>query len=323
MKVAQRSGADGPGPERSRVLRGSRRLRFQRALLEWYRAHGRPLRIRATREPWPILVSEVMAQQTQISRVDEAWVGFMARYPTPAALAAASPAEVLRAWQGLGYNRRAVTLRRAAQTIVERHHSRVPASVDALEALAGVGPYTARAVAALAFERPVAAVDTNVRRVLVRVLGMDLRAAELQAVADPLVYRADPAAWSHAMMELGATVCRPRSPDCGSCPISRWCASADAVGRSTATRDTDAGTASRSPSESSTPSIPFEHTSRWLRGRIVERLRDQEDGAWAALPDAVGRHGPDAIDRAVAALQRDGLLERHADGRVRLPSSMP
>jgi A/G-specific adenine glycosylase len=142
-----------------------------------------------------------------------------------------------------------------------------------------------------------------------RLLGTDLRPAESQALADALVARADPAAWSHAMMELGATVCRARSPDCGSCPVRGWCAS---VGRG----DPSAPTPRRS-------SIPFEQSSRWLRGRIVERLRDEDEGAWTALPDAVGSHRRRAIDEAVAALQRDGLLERHADGRVRLPSSTP
>jgi len=135
-------------------------------VLGWYGSRARPLGIRTTREPWAILVSEVMAQQTQIARVDEAWSVFMERYPTPRALAEASTAEVLRAWSGLGYNRRAVNLRRAAAAIETEHAGRVPDDIEALEALPGVGPYTARAVVAIAFGQPVAAVDTNVRRVV-------------------------------------------------------------------------------------------------------------------------------------------------------------
>jgi A/G-specific adenine glycosylase len=250
-----------------------------------------------------------MAQQTQVSRVDEAWVGFMERFPTPAALADAPTAHVLRAWRGLGYNRRAVALQRAAHLIVERHGGHVPDSVTELEALPGVGPYTSRAVAALAHGQPVAAVDTNVRRVIGRLLGAEPARSELQAIADTLVAPADPAGWTHAMMELGATVCRARSPQCGACPVSRWCRSAGAV--------THADDPDRKRH------TPFEHTTRWLRGRIVATLRDQEDGTWTALPSSFGSHGPDRVEASVAALKRDGLVERRDDGHVRLPSSLP
>ena len=309
VKVPHPPGSDGPGESRATLLASRPRRRLQRALMAWYGERGRDLRIRTTREPWHVLVSEVMSQQTQISRVDEAWVGFMARFPTPAALAEASTAEVLMAWQGLGYNRRAVALQRAARAIVARHDGRVPARITDLEALPGVGPYTSRAVAALAFGQAVAAVDTNVRRVIRRLVGAEPAKRELQSLADEIVDRSDPGAWTHALMELGATVCRSRTPACAACPIRRWCASADAV------EDAD--------SRDRRPSPPFELTSRWLRGRIVERLRAHETGAWVTLPGAIGRHGPQRIAEAVTALQRDGLLERRADGMVRLPSSVP
>ncbi len=309
MKVPKPSSADSPGTGWSGWLQGGRPGRFQRALLAWYGPRARPLRIRATREPWAILVSEVMAQQTQIERVDVAWVAFMQRYPTPAALTAASTADVLRAWSGLGYNRRAVNLQRAAALIEAEHAGQVPADVSALEALPGVGPYTARAVAAIACGIPVAAVDTNVRRVITRMVGAPLSSREIQTVADALVPPDDPATWTHASMELGATVCIARQPRCEMCPVSTWCASAGQV----------------VPVEGSggkPTSLPFERTTRWLRGRIVERLRQLDDDAWDRLPNAIGAHGETAIAAAVAALERDGLLQRHPDGSVRLPSDL-
>ncbi len=310
MKVPKPSGADSPGTGWFGWLQGRHSGRFQRALLAWYGPRARPLRIRATREPWAILVSEVMAQQTQIERVDAAWVAFMQRYPTPAALAAASTADVLRAWSGLGYNRRAVHLQRAAALIEAEHAGRVRAEVAALEALPGIGPYTARAVVAIAFGNPVAAVDTNVRRVITRMVGAPLSGREIQALADVLVPADDPATWTHASMELGATVCTARRPRCDACPVSPWCASAGQV-MPLERREQRLG---------DTQALPFERTTRWLRGHIVERLRQLDDDAWDRLPNAIGVHGETAIVAAVAGLERDGLLQRHPDGSVRLPS---
>jgi A/G-specific adenine glycosylase len=295
MKVSTRS--DGPG---------TRRRDFRRALLEWYGPRARRLRIRLTRDPWAILVSEVMAQQTQISRVDAAWEVFMRRYPTPAALAEATTADVLRAWAGLGYNRRALNLQRAATTITLEHGGRVPDQIEELVALPGVGPYTARAVAAIAFGRPVAAVDTNVRRVVTRVIGRALPPAQLQEEADALVDVSDPATWTHASMELGALVCVARAPRCEVCPVAAWCASA--------------GRVRTPPRQSRSPEAAFELTTRWLRGRIVERLRALDDGRWERLPQAIGAHGEAEIEAAAEALAREGLLQRRHDGAVRLPS---
>jgi A/G-specific adenine glycosylase len=323
-----------PGAPRStrppNGLVGRRRRAVQRALLAWYPSVARPLRIRTTRSPWPVLVAEVMAQQTQIARADEAWSAFLDRFPTPSALAAASPADVLRAWGRLGYNRRAVNLQRAARDILERHGGELPSEVETLQALPGVGPYTARAVASLAFGRPVAAVDTNVRRVLTRVIGAPLAPKELQALADGLVPAAEPGTWTHATMELGATICRPARPACPDCPIRRWCASAErgamrdlvTAGRpdtSQALRPGRPLAATRRLDR--TRALPFEHTTRWLRGRIVAHLRAADDGEWVHLPDRLGSHGPERIAAATAALQQEGLLERDPGGRVRLPSS--
>ena len=235
---------------------------------------------------------------------------------------------MLRAWAGLGYNRRAVHLQRAATIIVGEHAGSVPRGIELLEALPGVGPYTARAVAALAFGQPVAAVDTNVRRVVGRLAGRSLSVSQLQVEADRLVARHDPATWTHASMELGATLCRAVAPACEACPVSRWCASAGRVSASPArSRVSSHGggpAADGAPPRTAPVSRPaFEQTSRWLRGRIVAQLRALEEGAWACLPDAIGAHGPERIAEATAALRQEGLLEMRADGAVRLPSSTP
>ncbi len=320
MKVPTRSASSKSLRRPSLVPSARQRRPFQLALLSWYGQNARPLRIRTTRDAWPVLVAEVMAQQTQIARVDDAWAGFLERFPTPRALAEASPADVLRAWSGLGYNRRAIHLQRAASVMVREHAGRVPGDVEQLEALPGIGPYTARAVAASVFGQPVAAVDTNVRRVVGRLVGRTLTAAQLQAEADRLVARHDPATWTHAFMELGATLCSPVAPACGSCPVSRWCASA---GRVAADR---VATGRRRPgaAQAHAPERQaFEQTTRWLRGRIVARLRSLDEDGWMHLPEAIGRHGAERIAEATAALQRDGLVEMRADGAVRLPSAAP
>ena len=199
---------------------------FQFALATWYAQHGRRLCFRDSVDAWGVLVSEVMLQQTQVARVEPAWLAFMARFPTAGVLAAATPADALRAWTGLGYNRRALNLWRAAVAIVERHGGDVPRTVDELRALPGVGGYTARAVAAIAFGQPVAAVDTNVRRVIGRVRWGHAAPPPddaLQAAADTLVDTAQPDRWTHAVMDIGATICRPRNPACDLCPLSGTC----------------------------------------------------------------------------------------------------
>ncbi len=193
------------------------------AIANWYQLNGRHLAFRASSEPWGVLVSEVMLQQTQVARVEAAWIHFMALFPTPSALAAATPADAIRAWSGLGYNRRALNLWRAANQIVEHHGGTVPARLEELVELPGVGAYTARAVAAISFAMPVAAVDTNVRRVVLRLSGeADPRAA--QGLADALVDPDAPDRWTHAVMDIGATLCRPRAPRCAECPLVSMCA---------------------------------------------------------------------------------------------------
>lgn len=275
------------------------------AILDWYAEHGRALPFRRTSDPYAVLVSEAMAQQTQAARAGEAWQRFLERFPTVADLAAASPADVLRAWQGLGYNRRALYLHRAAGQIVERHAGRVPDDLAALEALPGVGPYTARAVAAIAFGRPVGAVDTNVRRVLGRITAGDAAAippADLQRLADRVVPPGRSADWTHAVMDVGATVCRPRRPSCDGCPAKRWCAFA-----ARARLESAPSVARARPRTTSL--VAFVGTSRWLRGRIVDRLRSAPDGEWTPIEAPIGEHDATAVSTALGALAAEGLIE--------------
>ena len=205
---------------------------FRRALASWYRRAARDLPWRRTRDPYRVLVSEFMLQQTQVARVLEYYRPFLRRYPTIRHLARSRPAAVREAWDGLGYYRRAANLHRLAREVVVRHAGRVPRDPVALRRLPGVGAYTAGAVATFAFERPAAAVDTNVARVLGRVfLGRDgvkgaAGAKAVTGLARSLQPRTGRAAWTfnQALMELGALVCSARAPRCPDCPVRRRCA---------------------------------------------------------------------------------------------------
>jgi A/G-specific adenine glycosylase len=290
-------------PEPPPALRADARA----AVLTWFDARGRALAFRGSRDPYAILVSEVMAQQTQISRVVGAWSRFLERFPSVHDLAAASPADVLRAWRGMGYDRRALNLHRAARLIVAEHGGQVPRDIDALEKLPGIGPYTARAVASIAFGMPIGAVDTNVRRVLGRALaGRDgMAPLQLQDAADASVDPARPGDWTHAVMDIGATLCRPARPRCTDCPLRDWCrfaaeeaAAATAAVARAPSRRAHAGAAT-----------PFHATSRWLRGRIVDRLREADGSAWTRVEPRIGEHDTSAVEAALSALARDGVVE--------------
>jgi A/G-specific adenine glycosylase len=273
----------------------------QDAILAWYAANGRQLAFRRTSDPYAVLVSEAMAQQTQAARAADHWTRFIARFPTVAALAAASPADVLRQWHGLGYDRRAIALWRAARVLAAEHGGLVPDDIDALQALPGIGPYTARAVAAIAFGRSVGAVDVNVRRVLGRMLSSPtdpLPAKRMQFVADASVPLGESAAWTHALMDVGATLCRPRSPRCADCPARSWCRYAR-----TGTTGMAAEGGIRRPTQ------PFPSTNRWLRGRILDRLREARGTSWVTLDTSIGSHDIVRVHAAARALAGEGLIE--------------
>jgi A/G-specific adenine glycosylase len=276
------------------------------ALLAWYDAQRRDLPWRGTADPYAVLLSEVMLQQTQAARVMGRFQRFMARFPTAESLAAAAPADVLSEWSGLGYNRRALALQRAVRAICATGWPHEPA---ALERLPGVGPYTARALASLAFGREVGVVDTNVRRWLTRRYGAR-SAVQLQHLADRLASGArrpeDVAAWTHASMEFGATVCASRRPRCAACPLARACPSRG-----------------RPPSIARRRQPTFAGSDRALRGALVRCLararghRLRLDAAIAAVADiiAINASSPQ-LERVLAALERDGLTQRHGPDLV-------
>ncbi|HET9738381.1 MAG TPA: A/G-specific adenine glycosylase [Solirubrobacteraceae bacterium] len=256
------------------------------ALLRWYARVRRPLPWRETRDPYALLVSEVMLQQTQAARVVPYYADFLARFPDPRALAAATPGDVLRAWSGLGYNRRALALQAAAR------HVTTHGWPDDLTDLPGVGPYTAAAVGSFAWDRQTAAVDTNVRRVFERHDGVTRRARELADRAESLLPLGRAAEFNQAMMELGATVCRPRAPRCAECPV----------------RGTCAGNLTTAPRRRGAER--FEDSDRWARGRILAALLAGGDP-----PPGIAR---ERRERALAGLERDGLIVR--DPEPRLPT---
>ncbi|MGD1241320.1 A/G-specific adenine glycosylase [Mycobacterium seoulense] len=280
-------------------------------LLEWYERSRRDL---PWREPgvsaWQILVSEFMLQQTPVSRVLPIWSDWVLRWPTPSATAAASAADVLRAWGKLGYPRRAKRLHECAIVIAREHDDVVPDDVETLLRLPGVGSYTARAIACFAYRQPVPVVDTNVRRVVARAVrgladGGSVSAARDMADVSALLPADETAPrFSVALMELGATVCTARAPRCGLCPLAR-CAWRDA---------------GFSPAQGPARRVQtYAGTDRQVRGRLLDVLRANDfpvtraelDVAW--LTDVAQR------DRALDSLLADGLVTRTVDGRFALP----
>ncbi|GGA58769.1 adenine glycosylase [Pseudoclavibacter endophyticus] len=303
-------------------------------VVDWFARAARPLPWRdAHVTPWGVLVSEFMLQQTQAARVEPRWRAFVERWPRPADLASATDADVLRAWDRLGYPRRARWLRACAVVIVERHGGVVPADDASLRALPGVGPYTAAAVASFAYGRPSAVVDTNVRRVIARAAVGAAEPWAPSAARDEAEYRAlvplplpgDDAAraravaWNAAAMELGALVCTARAPRCEVCPIADECAWR-AIGAPT-------GTVAGRPRRKQ---AAYAGSDRQMRGRILAVLRAEFGGlGHAALRErALAASGRDAradevrYERALRGLRDDGLVVE-TSGRIALPGDEP
>jgi A/G-specific adenine glycosylase len=199
------------------------RQRFRRRLLQWFDGHKRDLPWRRDRDPYRVWISEIMLQQTRVAAVIDHYQRFLQRFPTVEKLAAAREASVLAAWSGLGYYRRARMLHAAAKKLVKDHGGKFPASAEGLRTLPGIGRYTAAAVASIAFDEPVAVVDGNVERVLQRMQGKKLTGENLWWAAGELLSRQRPGDFNQAMMELGATICLPRQPQCLLCPVSDLC----------------------------------------------------------------------------------------------------
>jgi A/G-specific adenine glycosylase len=284
-------------------------------LVDWYDQHARDLpwrRPQAT--PWAVCVSEVMLQQTPVARVLPAYDAWLARWPTPADLAADSPGEAVRMWGRLGYPRRALRLHECAVTIVERYGGQLPAEVDTLQSLPGIGAYTARAVAAFGYGRRCPVVDTNVRRVVARavegaadapaVTARDLATVEALLPARP----ARAARLSAALMELGQVVCTARAPRCPTCPVAAGCA-----WRAAGCPPYDGP--ARRPQR-------FAGTDRQVRGLLLDVLRGAPGPVGPSALDAVW-HDQVQRARALSGLVADGLVAPLPDGRFALPGAPP
>lgn len=286
---------------------------LQQRLLTWYRTHQRDLPWRRTRDPYRVLVSEVMLQQTQVERVIPKYHEFLDCFPTIEALAAAPTAEVIRIWSGLGYNRRAVNLQRTAQVVVEEYGGVMPREVDELMRLPGIGRYTAGAVACFAYEQDVGFCDTNIRRVLHRLcFGPEVPEPlatdrELEALADRLVPAGEGYDWNQGIMEFGAIHCTSRKPACVVCPLQRHCRAYPGILSALAAAPQRDG---RRREE------PFIGSSRYYRGRVIEALRALPSGQaidLAALgPQVRDDFAPEHIPwlrELVDGLERDGLAQ--------------
>ncbi len=274
------------------------------ALLAWADGQRRDLPWRRTRDPWAILVSETMLQQTQVDRVVPKYLAFLERFPDAHACASSSVAEVITLWAGLGYNRRAVNLHRAATSVATRSGGRFPTELADLSALPGVGPYTARAIQVFAFEVDVGVVDTNVGRILARLGGRPLGRRQAQERADRLVPAGDAWRWNQGLFDLGAQICTKRRPGCGACPVRSWC---DWHGDGS---DPAVGSAATSVGQSR-----FEGSFRQGRGRLVASLR----GGPVEVADVgkiVGWDDIARIDECIAGLVDDGLVEQRGDSLV-------
>lgn len=281
---------------------------LHRRVLDWWGEHARAL---PWRDPgcsaWGVFVSEVMSQQTPIARVLPVWSAWLERWPAPAALAADSPGEAVRMWQRLGYPRRALRLWEAAVVMVERHDGQVPRDHEDLLALPGVGPYTAAAVASFAFGDPRVVVDTNVRRVLARARTGAAQAAPAPtraetdlAVASMPPGRDEANTWNAAVMELGALVCTARAPACDACPVADLCA----------------WRLAGSPPYEGPPrrGQTWHGTDRQVRGRIVQALREAREPVGRPELEATWPDDPTKVDRCLAGLVADGLVEPTGGG---------
>jgi A/G-specific adenine glycosylase len=283
-------------------------------IVDWYHAHARDLPWRRPdATAWSILVSEIMLQQTPVARVLPAHAAWLARWPAPADLAAATVADALRQWDRLGYPRRAVRLHSAAQLMVDRHGGQVPASADALRALPGIGAYTAAAVASFAFGQRHAVLDTNVRRVLARLVAGQQHpasgpsAAEVRLAESLLPTDGRRAArWSVALMELGALVCTAARPSCQSCPVAPQC------------RWRRDGSPAGPPRRRA---VAYPGSDRQCRGAILATLRA---AGGAVRPEALRAAWDDEGQRtrSLAALAADGLITRSRDGAYGLPGDL-
>ena len=304
-----------------------------RSLLKWYAAEQRDLPWRSTDDPYAILVSEIMLQQTQVDRVLPKYRQFLEAFPTLADLAAAPTAQVISVWIPLGYNMRAVRLQSIARQVMAEYAGRIPDNIDDLLKLKGIGRYTAGAIACFAYHKQVATVDTNIYRVVHRIfLGLEypepkLNDAQMLALAEQVLPEREAYNWNQALMDLGATICTSNNPQCTQCPVQESCSAYAEMGQHSLF---PSGTVLRqlrkvAEKKASYSAQPFTSTNRYFRGRIVDLLRSLPTGERIGLSELGKKIKPGFDDADLPWLQkltqdlaRDGLLDSNEEG-VRLP----
>ncbi|GCE13026.1 A/G-specific adenine glycosylase [Tengunoibacter tsumagoiensis] len=307
--------------------------RVNTGLLQWYAQKQRDLPWRTTSDPYAVLVSEIMLQQTQVDRVLPKYQQFLTAFPTLEALAAAPTADVISVWVPLGYNRRAVSLQSIAQQVISRYAGRIPDTIDELLTLKGIGRYTAGAVACFAYRKQVATVDTNIRRVLHRLfLGLEhpepkVNDAQMLTLAEQVLPPGEAYPWNQALMDLGATVCTSNNPLCMNCPLQTECIayaemSQHSLFPSGAVLRQLRKVAEKKPRYQAQP---FTSSNRYFRGRIVDLLRSlppEERLPLSTLGPLIkadfSSAQEDWLQKIVTGLVKDGLLDANEDG-VKLP----
>jgi A/G-specific adenine glycosylase len=309
-------------PDLLRELPAQAVAAVQKALLDWFAQESRQLPWRSTTDHYAIMVSEVMLQQTQVDRVIPVYLAFLQRFPTFQSLSDAPAAEVIRAWAGMGYNRRAMNLQRAAKQVAELYEGVLPNDMKALRGLPGVGEYTAAALACFALGQEVAVIDTNVRRVLGRVFYGPEGAPEkeLAGIAQQALPVGESWSWNQALMDLGATVCTARRPTCLLCPVRSDCKAAGAFLASN-------GIIAETRTPYKTKPEKFEGSSRYYRGRVVAHLRGLSEGESCSIevlgsvvkPDYIANDEPWLLT-LLQGLQRDGLVTMSGEGTATVVS---
>ena len=275
----------------------------------WWDSEKRDLPWRISRDPWAILVSEFMLQQTQASRVVEKYKTFLKRFPNPTTCANSTPGKVIELWSGLGYNRRAINLHRTAKTIAEKHKGTVPDELSLLLDLPGIGDYTARAILAFSFEKDVAVVDVNVKRVLSRLEGRTLSMKEAQSIADQNLPTGEGWRWNQAMIEIGATICTARKTKCDKCPLKETC-----------TWTKNQAATDPAISVKSKKLETFEGSDRQGRGKLINALRN-EPIMGKDVPQILGwPNDHKRCKRVLEKLEKDGLIVIADSGKISLPN---
>lgn len=307
--------------------------RVHQFLLQWYMAEQRELPWRSTHDPYAVLISEIMLQQTQVERVLPKYLQFLAAFPTLADLASAATADVISVWVPLGYNRRAVNLQAIARQVIAKYNGRIPDTIEELLTLKGIGRYTAGAIACFAYRKQVATVDTNIRRVLHRIfLGLEqpeprLNDAQMLSLAEQVLPAGEAYNWNQALMDLGATICSSGNPQCTRCPLQENCLAYSEMSQHSLF---PSGTVLRqlrkvAEKKADYQAQPFTSTNRYFRGRVVSLLRSLPTDTRMQLADVGLQIKPTYseedlpwLQKLIDGLAKDGLVDCTMEG-VRLP----